>query len=124
MTTSADSAAPHSYGCWRIDVLGDSVPAGTAMAERSDPMLTAAMTVLAANKQARLAGALATVGRMETSPGEPAAVAARVSLWLDVRAGEDNGVDELLSVVVRQARERANRDGTRVEVMLVERGRR
>jgi len=94
------------------------------MGQRADPVLTAAMTVLAANKQARLAGVLATVGRMETAPGETDAVAARVSLWLDVRAGEDEAVDDLMAVVARQARNRAQRDGTRVEVGLVDRVRR
>ena len=94
------------------------------MAERADPALTAAMTVLAANKQARLAGALATVGRMEMSPGTSDTVAARVSLWLDVRAQGDDAVDRLMAEVVRQARDRAERDGTRVDVGLVERGQR
>jgi len=92
------------------------------MSERADPVLTAAMTVLAANKQARLAGALATVGRMETVPGRSDAVAERVSLWLDVRAAGDDAVDELVAAVSRQARERADRDGTRVDIGLVERG--
>lgn len=92
------------------------------MGERADPVLTAAMTVLAANKQARLAGALATVGRMETVPGRSGSVAERVSLWLDVRATGDAAVDELVAAVARQARERADRDGTRIEIRLVERG--
>ena len=100
------------------------------MAQRFDPALTAAMTVLAANKQARLAGALATVGRIETVPACSDLVASRVSLWLDVRAeAADEAdaidtVDALLAAVVRQATERAVRDGTRVEVALVARGRR
>jgi N-carbamoyl-L-amino-acid hydrolase len=112
----------HAYGCWRIDVHGRAVESTTPMAERADPALTAAMTVLAANKQARLAGALATVGRMETSPGASDSVAARVSLWLDVRADGDEAVDRLVTAVARQARDRAERDGTRVDVGLVERG--
>jgi N-carbamoyl-L-amino-acid hydrolase len=92
------------------------------MSERADPVLTAAMTVLAANKQARLAGALATVGRMETVPGRSDSVAERVSLWLDIRAAGDAAVDDLVAVVSRQAHERADRDGTQVEIGLVERG--
>jgi N-carbamoyl-L-amino-acid hydrolase len=94
------------------------------MADRADPALTAAMIVLAANKQARLAGALATVGRIVASPGASDSVASRVSLWLDVRAEGDDAVDRLVAVVARQARDRAERDGTRVDVELVERGRR
>jgi N-carbamoyl-L-amino-acid hydrolase len=92
------------------------------MAERADPALTAAMTVLAANKQARLAGAMATVGRMEMVPGTSDSVAARVSLWLDVRADGEDSVDRLVAAVARQAQQRAERDGTRVDVGLVERG--
>jgi N-carbamoyl-L-amino-acid hydrolase len=92
------------------------------MSERADPVLTAAMTVLAANKQARLAGALATVGRMETVPGRCDCVAERVSLWLDVRAAGDAAVDDIVAAITRQARERADRDGTQVEIGLVERG--
>jgi N-carbamoyl-L-amino-acid hydrolase len=92
------------------------------MQGRADPLLTAAMTVLAANKQARLAGALATVGRMETSPGAADAVAERVSVWLDLRAERVDVLDALVQVVVRQARDRADRDGTRVDVVLEHRG--
>ena len=114
----------HAFGCWRIDVHGHAVGSTTPMADRADPALTAAMIVLAANKQARLAGALATVGRMEASPGASDSVASRVSLWLDVRAEGDDAVDRLVAVVARQARDRAERDGTRVDVELVERGRR
>ena len=39
-----------------------------AMEDRHDPMLTYAMTVLAANKQARLAGQRATFGRLDVRP--------------------------------------------------------
>jgi N-carbamoyl-L-amino-acid hydrolase len=128
--SSADDPTALAYGCWRIDVYGSSVASSTPMAQRFDPALTAAMTVLAANKQARLAGALATVGRIETVPARSDSVASRVSLWLDVRAeavGEADAidtVDALLAAVVKQATERAVRDGTRVEVALVARGRR
>jgi N-carbamoyl-L-amino-acid hydrolase len=38
------------------------------MEDRADPMLTYAMTALAANKQARLAGERATFGRLEVTP--------------------------------------------------------
>lgn len=121
-SAAASPTGAHAYGCWRIDVHGRAVASSTPMADRADPALTAAMTVLAANKQARLSGALATVGRVETAPGTSDSVATRVSLWLDVRADADHAVDRLVAAVVRQARDRAERDGTRVEVGLVERG--
>jgi N-carbamoyl-L-amino-acid hydrolase len=94
------------------------------MDERADPMLTAAMTVLAANKHARLAGAMATVGRMETAPGHQDTVAGSVTLWLDVAAADDEAVDALVTSVSRQAGDRAERDGTSVRFQLVGRGRR
>ena len=42
-----------------------TTPGTTRMEDRADPMLTYAMTALAANKQARLAGQRATFGRVE-----------------------------------------------------------
>ena len=44
------------------------MPARPGMEDRRDPMLTYAMTVLAANKQARLAEARATFGRVVVEP--------------------------------------------------------
>ena len=44
------------------------------MEDRRDPMLTYAMTALAANKQARLAGQRATFGRVEVEPNGTNAV--------------------------------------------------
>ena len=86
------------------------------MEDRVDPMLTYAMTALAANKQARLAGQRATFGRLEVTPNGPNAVPSRVSAWLDARASSDDALAELVEVVERQARERASRDGTSLEV--------
>jgi len=59
----ASAIWPH--GRWRFDVEGEGNHAGTTlMADRRDPMLTYAFTVLAANKEARLRGAHATVGQI------------------------------------------------------------
>ena len=52
----ASAIWPH--GRWRFDFTGEGNHAGTTrMADRRDPMLTFAFTVLAANKEARLRGA-------------------------------------------------------------------
>src|SRR5690606_335769 len=52
-------------GGWRLEFTGEANHAGTArLDDRRDPMLTYANTVLAARTKARLAGALATVGRV------------------------------------------------------------
>ena len=57
------------HGRYRYDFTGAADHAGTTrMEDRADPMLTYAMTALAANKQARLAGQRATFGRLEVTP--------------------------------------------------------
>jgi len=111
----ASSIWPH--GRWRFDVRGRADHAGTtAMEDRADPMLTYAMTVLAANKQARLAGARATFGRVETVPGATNVIPSRVTGWLDARAPDQQVVHAVVDAVRRQAQDRAERDGTTVEV--------
>lgn len=111
----ASAIWPH--GRWRFDVTGRADHAGTtAMVDRADPMLAYAMTVLAANKQARLAGARATFGRVEAAPGTTNVIPSRVSGWLDARAPDEETVRLLVENVTRLARERAGRDGTIVQV--------
>ena len=66
-----------------------TTPATTLMEDRHDPMLTYAMTALAANKQARLAGARATFGRLSVEPNGTNAVPSQVTAWLDARAADD-----------------------------------
>ncbi len=105
------------HGRYRLDFTGRPDHAGTTrMEDRRDPMLTYAMTVLAANKQARLSGQRATFGRVEVDPGSTNGIAGRVTGWLDARAESDEALEDLVGAVSRQARERADRDGTRVEV--------
>ena len=105
------------HGRYRFDVTGRADHAGTTrMEDRQDPMLTWAMTVLAANKRARVSGQRATVGRVTVEPGSSNAVAARVTGWLDARADSAEALAELVGDVGRQAAERAARDGTAVTV--------
>ena len=105
------------HGRYRFEVTGEANHAGTTrMEDRRDPMLTYAMTALAANKQARLAGARATFGRLEVTPNGTNAVPSRVTAWLDARASSDTGLADLVAVVERQAAERAERDGTTLSV--------
>ena len=105
------------HGRYRFDITGEANHAGTTrMEDRVDPMLTYAMTALAANKQARLADQRATFGRVEVAPNGTNAVPSRVRAWLDARASSEEALEELVEVVERQARERASRDGTSLEV--------
>ncbi len=105
------------HGRYRFDFTGEANHAGTTrMDDRRDPMLSYAMTALAANKQARLGDARATFGRVSVEPNGTNAVPSRVTGWLDARAGSDASLEELVSAVTRQAQERASRDGTSLTV--------
>jgi N-carbamoyl-L-amino-acid hydrolase len=112
----ASAIWPH--GRWRMDFTGEANHAGTTrMPDRHDPMLTYAYTVLAANKEARLAGAHATIGRVQASPNATNAVAGRVSAWLDARAADQSTLDALVAAIGIRAAERAGRDGTQVSML-------
>ncbi len=105
------------HGRWRYDVTGRADHAGTTrMEDRADPMLTYAMTALAANEEARVSGQRATFGRIEVAPNGTNAVPSRVTAWLDARAESDAALGELVAAVEKQAAERAASDGTRLEV--------
>ncbi|MFC7532521.1 allantoate amidohydrolase [Actinoplanes sp. GCM10030250] len=111
----ASAIWPH--GRWRIDFAGVGDHAGTTrMADRHDPMLTFAFTVLAANKEARLAGAHATMGRVQVEPNATNAIPSLVRGWLDARAADTATLDRLVDALVRKATERAGRDGTTLTV--------
>ena len=105
------------HGRYRFDFTGEANHAGsTRMEDRHDPMLTYAMTALAANKRARTTGQRATFGRVEVAPNGTNAVPSRVTAWLDARGDSSAAVSDLVAEVTRQASERAERDGTEVEV--------
>jgi N-carbamoyl-L-amino-acid hydrolase len=105
------------HGRYRFDFEGEANHAGTTrMEDRADPMLTYAMTALAANKQARLAGERATFGRLEVTPNGTNAVPSRVLAWLDARCSSESALSELVATVSRQATERAERDRTSVTI--------
>ena len=111
----ASAIWPH--GRWRFDFTGDGDHAGTTrMADRHDPMLTFAYTVLAANKEARLAGAHATMARVAVEPNATNAIPSLVRGWLDARAADPSTLDALVEAVVKRAADRAGQDGTQVTV--------
>jgi N-carbamoyl-L-amino-acid hydrolase len=105
------------HGRYRVEIGGTPNHAGTTrMEDRHDPMLTYAMTALAANKQARLSGQRATFGRLETTPNSTNSVPSSVTAWLDARCETDEQLSELVATITRQAQERAERDGTTLSV--------
>jgi N-carbamoyl-L-amino-acid hydrolase len=111
----ANAIWPH--GRWRFEFSGVGDHAGTTrMTDRHDPMLTFAYTVLAANKEARLAGAHATMARVAVEPNATNAIPALVRAWLDARATDTSTLDRLVEAVVKRAVDRAGRDGTQVGV--------
>ncbi|HET6628055.1 MAG TPA: allantoate amidohydrolase [Nocardioidaceae bacterium] len=102
------------HGRYRFDFTGQANHAGTTrMEDRQDPMLSYAMTALAANKQARLTGARATFGRVDVRPNGTNAIPSAVTAWLDARAETSQALNTLLVDITRLATERADRDGTR-----------
>jgi N-carbamoyl-L-amino-acid hydrolase len=105
------------HGRFRFDFTGEANHAGTTrMEDRHDPMLTYAMTVLAANAQARTTGQRATFGRVDVRPNGTNAVPSRVTAWLDARAESTEHLEAMLADVEALAADRADRDGTVVRV--------
>jgi N-carbamoyl-L-amino-acid hydrolase len=111
----ASAIWPH--GRWRLDFTGTGNHAGTTrMAERQDPMLTFGYAVLAANKEARLHEAHATIGRVSVEPNATNAIPSSVTGWLDARAPEQSTLDSLVEAIRGRLSERARQDGTAVTV--------
>jgi beta-ureidopropionase / N-carbamoyl-L-amino-acid hydrolase len=105
------------HGRWRFDFRGEANHAGTTRLEdRRDPMLTFANTVLAARKKARLAGALATFGKVAVEPNGVNAIPSLVRGWLDSRAADGETLAAVVEEIERAATERGHRDGVGVTV--------
>ncbi|MDN5895654.1 MAG: allantoate amidohydrolase, partial [Nocardioides sp.] len=105
------------HGRYRFDFTGRANHAGTTrMEDRSDPMLTYAMTVLAANEQARLSEERATFGRIEVAPNGTNAIPSRVTAWLDARCASDESLATLVAEIERMGHQRSDRDGTSLAV--------
>ena len=100
----AEGIWPH--GRWRLDFTGQADHAGTArFADRRDPMLAYAGTVLAARHAAASRGALATFGKVIAEPNGSNAVCSAVRAWLDARAADEATLSETVTDV-RSAAER------------------
>jgi beta-ureidopropionase / N-carbamoyl-L-amino-acid hydrolase len=93
------------HGRWRLDFTGRPDHAGTAtLADRRDPMLPFAASVLAARQAAASHGALATVGKVAAEPGAVNAVSARVTAWLDARGPDEQVLQAVVDEVLAAAR--------------------
>lgn len=109
----AKSIWPH--GRWRIDFAGRADHAGTTrLADRRDPMLPYAATVLAARTAAAECGALATFGKVLAEPGGSNAICSAVRCWLDARAPAEETLSRLVSQVLAVAGRSAAEHGVRM----------
>ncbi len=108
-----ESIWPH--GRWRIDFEGRADHAGTTrLADRRDPMLPLAETVLAARQAAQDAGARATISRVAGVPGGTNGINSAVHAWLDARAPDDAALTRLTDQVMETARAAGVRQGVTV----------
>jgi beta-ureidopropionase / N-carbamoyl-L-amino-acid hydrolase len=104
----AEGIWPH--GRWRLDFGGRADHAGTArFADRKDPMLAYARTVLAARQTAAENGALATFGKVIPEPGGSNAVCSAVRAWLDARAPDEATLQATVTAI-RSAAESCSRE--------------
>jgi len=109
----AESIWPH--GRWRLDFTGRADHAGTTrLADRRDPMLPYAATVLAARAAAAAHQSLATFGKVVAEPGGANAICAAVHAWLDARAPDESSLNRLVSRVIGAAQGSATEHGVQV----------
>jgi N-carbamoyl-L-amino-acid hydrolase len=111
----AEGIWPH--GRWRLDFQGRADHAGTArLADRHDPMLPYASTVLAARQVAAELGAVATMGKVIVEPNGTNAVPSAVRAWLDVRAADEATVADTVTTVRSVAEKLSAEQGVTLEV--------
>ncbi|MER5474825.1 allantoate amidohydrolase [Streptomyces sp. NPDC002685] len=112
----ASAIWPH--GRWRFDFRGEANHAGTTrLMDRHDPMLSYAQTVLAARREAQLAGAVATFGKIAVEPNGVNAIPSLVRGWLDSRAADQATLDTVVTGVEKAAREYADAQGVELDVI-------
>ncbi|MEV6200541.1 allantoate amidohydrolase [Streptomyces sp. NPDC051771] len=112
----ASTIWPH--GRWRYDFHGEANHAGTTrLVDRRDPMLTYAETVLAARREAELAGAVATFGKISVEPNGVNAIPSLVRGWLDARAADQEALDAVIAGIETAARDKAAAHGIDLAVV-------
>ncbi|WP_338897875.1 allantoate amidohydrolase [Streptomyces sp. TG1A-60] len=112
----ASAIWPH--GRWRFDFRGEANHAGTTrLVDRRDPMVSYAGTVLAARREARLAGAVATFGKISVEPNGVNAIPSLVRGWLDSRAEDQATLDTVVGAIEDAARDQAQEHGIELEVV-------
>jgi beta-ureidopropionase / N-carbamoyl-L-amino-acid hydrolase len=113
----AEGIWPH--GRWRFGFEGRADHAGTArLADRNDPMLPYASTVLAARQLAGEHGAVATFGKVTAEPGGANGVNSAVRAWLDARAADEDTLDKTVAAIGSAAGSAAAGHGVRLTIAL------
>ena len=111
----AEGIWPH--GRWRLDFTGRADHAGTTrLADRRDPMLPHAATVLEARQAAAARGGLATFGKVAAEPGAANAICSTVRSWLDARAPDQAVLDHMVGQIEATARRAADAQGVEVSM--------
>lgn len=106
----AESIWPH--GRWLLEFTGRPDHAGTTrLADRHDPMLPYAETVLAARRAAAGHQAVATIGKVVAEPGAANGISSAVRAWLDARAPDDVTLERLVDEVSAAAQGAAAEHG-------------
>ena len=94
------------HGRWRIDTPGEANHAGTTrLDDRRDAMLGHAATVIAARRAAEQHGCVATIGKVQVTPGGVNAIPSRVTGWLDARGADADAVRRVVADVSEVAGE-------------------
>ncbi len=105
------------HGRWRAHFEGRADHAGTTrLADRRDPMLPFAQTVLAARTLAEEAGAVATFGKVVVHPNGTNAIPSAVEAWLDARAPDEQTVSALVASITGAAERACGPHGATVSV--------
>lgn len=108
-----ESIWPH--GRWLIEFGGRADHAGTTrLADRRDPMLPYAATILGAREAAGEFGALATMSKVAAVPGGANGICSAVRAWLDARAADEDTLNALVARVLEVARGSADQHGVTV----------
>jgi N-carbamoyl-L-amino-acid hydrolase len=92
------------HGRWRIDLPGTANHAGTTtMSDRDDAAIALANVVLAARKSAVRRHGVATCGKMRLTPNGVNAIPSHATVWLDVRAPDEEQVQRIVADVTKAA---------------------
>jgi N-carbamoyl-L-amino-acid hydrolase len=104
---------------WTAVVRGSANHAGTTpMDQRQDAMVGAARLVETVNRVVRsIPGSqVATVGRIQASPGAPNVIPGEVTLSIEIRALEMDRIQEVMNGIHREARIIGEENGTPIEM--------